>query len=102
MIGLILNLFIGQVIKAAQEHVEEERSSAKERVAREEAEGSQRVIRAGHRRGRREWDIIAGKSLVFASLEVCPCLLVRHLPSLNAHLPGTTGNNSWSWLLSHQ
>ena len=69
MIGLILNLFIGQVIKAAQEHVEEERSSAKERVAREEAEGSQRVIRAGHRRGRREWDIIAGKSLVFASLE---------------------------------
>ena len=33
-------------------------------------------------------DIIPGKSLVFASLEVCLCVLVRHLPALNPAIPG--------------
>jgi hypothetical protein len=32
-------------------------------------------------------DIIAGKSVVFATLEVCLCVLVRHLPSLNPAIP---------------
>jgi len=31
-------------------------------------------------------DIVPGKSVVFASLEVCLCALVRHLPSLNPSL----------------
>ena len=32
-------------------------------------------------------DIIPGKSVVFATLEVCLCVLVRHLPSLNPAIP---------------
>lgn len=32
-------------------------------------------------------DIIGGKSLVFATLEVCLCVLVRHMPSINPALP---------------
>ena len=32
-------------------------------------------------------DILAGKSLVFACLEVCLCVLVRHIPALNPSLP---------------
>ena len=38
-------------------------------------------------------DIIAGKSLVFATLEVCLCVLVRHIPSLNPALPSTGFQN---------
>ena len=34
-------------------------------------------------------DIIPGKSQVFAVLEVCLCVLVRHLPALNPALPST-------------
>ena len=32
-------------------------------------------------------EIVPGKSVVFASLEVCLCALVRHLPALNPSLP---------------
>lgn len=35
-------------------------------------------------------EIVAGKSVVFASLEVCLCALVRHLPSLNPSLPAAS------------
>ena len=34
-------------------------------------------------------DIIPGKSVVFATLEVCLCVLVRQLPGLNPSLPST-------------
>jgi hypothetical protein len=30
---------------------------------------------------------VPGKSLVFATLEVCLCVLVRHMPALNPSLP---------------
>ena len=33
--------------------------------------------------------IVPGKSVVFATLEVCLCVLVRHLPSLNPAIPKT-------------
>ena len=32
-------------------------------------------------------DIVSGKSVVFATLEVVLCVLVRHLPALNPSLP---------------
>ena len=35
-------------------------------------------------------EIVPGKSVVFASLEVCLCALVRHLPSLNPSLPAAS------------
>jgi len=35
-------------------------------------------------------NIVPGKSVVFASLEVCLCALVRHLPSLNPSLPAAS------------
>ena len=34
-------------------------------------------------------DIVPGKSVVFATLEVCLCVLVRHLPSLNPAIPSS-------------
>ena len=34
-------------------------------------------------------DIIPGKSVVFATLEVCLCVLVRQIPALNTSLPST-------------
>jgi len=37
--------------------------------------------------GSESGEIVPGKSVVFASLEVCLCALVRHLPSLNPSLP---------------
>ncbi len=36
-------------------------------------------------------DIIGGKSLVFATLEVCLCVLVRHVPAINPALPSARG-----------
>jgi len=35
-------------------------------------------------------EIVPGKSVVFASLEVCLCAIVRHLPSLNPSLPAAS------------
>lgn len=35
-------------------------------------------------------EIIPGKSLAFAGLEVCLCILVRHMPALNPSLPPTS------------
>lgn len=40
--------------------------------------------------GGEEGEIIPGKSVVFAVLEVCLCVLVRHLPGLNPSLPNGT------------
>lgn len=34
-------------------------------------------------------NIIPGKSVVFATLEVCLCVLVRHMPALNPAIPST-------------
>ncbi len=38
-------------------------------------------------------DIIAGKSLVFATLEVVLCVLVRHIPGINPSLPSAKSPN---------
>jgi len=34
-------------------------------------------------------DIVPGKSIVFATLEVCLYVLVRHVPALNPSIPST-------------
>jgi len=34
-------------------------------------------------------NIVPGKSVVFATLEVCLCVLVRHMPALNPAIPST-------------
>ncbi|ESO02529.1 hypothetical protein HELRODRAFT_155831 [Helobdella robusta] len=39
-------------------------------------------------------EIIPGKSLVFATLEVCLCVLVRHIPSLNPAIPSLSSSTS--------
>lgn len=40
--------------------------------------------------GEENGELIPGKSLVFAILEVCLCLLVRQIPALNPNPGGTT------------
>ena len=49
-------------------------------------------------------DILPGKSLVFATLEVCLCVLVRHIPNLNPSIPSTgfgTGQGKYAGLGEH-
>ena len=56
---------------------EEDKKSAVE--AESNGGDGSKVIGDGGKSG----DIIPGKSLVFATLEVCLCVLVRHMPALN-------------------
>ncbi|KAL0275721.1 UNVERIFIED_CONTAM: hypothetical protein PYX00_003499 [Menopon gallinae] len=70
------------VIKAAQERLDlEKKSKAKEASSNPEDKDIPEDDSLGE--GGETGEIIPGKSLVFAALEVCLCLLVRHLPPLN-------------------
>uniref|UniRef100_A0A452TZ69 HEAT repeat-containing protein 5A n=1 Tax=Ursus maritimus TaxID=29073 RepID=A0A452TZ69_URSMA len=73
---------VRQIICAAQEHVKEKRRSAEGGVGEEEAEFGE---------GKDTGGLVPGKSLVFATLELCVCILVRQLPELNPKLTGSPG-----------
>ncbi|KAK6641234.1 hypothetical protein RUM44_012943 [Polyplax serrata] len=72
------------VIKAAQEKLDAEKlekSKSIDNSKNDESSDSLALDLLGE--GGESGEIIPGKSLVFAVLEVCLCLLVRHLPPLN-------------------
>jgi hypothetical protein len=47
-------------------------------------------------------DVLPGKSVSFAALEVCLCVLVRHVPNLNPAIPSTGfGTVKYSGLSDH-
>lgn len=54
----------------------------------EESNETQEVDLLGE--GEESGELVPGKSLVFAILEVCLCLLVRQIPALNPNPGGTT------------
>lgn len=56
--------------------------------AHDESNETQEVDLLGE--GEDNGELIPGKSLVFAILEVCLCLLVRQIPALNPNPAGTT------------
>uniref|UniRef100_A0A803SRK0 HEAT repeat-containing protein 5A n=1 Tax=Anolis carolinensis TaxID=28377 RepID=A0A803SRK0_ANOCA len=71
---------VQHILFAAQEHVKEKRRSAEEKETLPE-----------FGEGKDTGGLIPGKSLVFATLEMCMCILVRQLPQLNPKITGSPG-----------
>uniref|UniRef100_A0A8C3RZM6 HEAT repeat-containing protein 5A n=1 Tax=Chelydra serpentina TaxID=8475 RepID=A0A8C3RZM6_CHESE len=69
---------VRQILFAAQEHVREKRRSAEEKETLPE-----------FGEGKDTGGLVPGKSLVFATLELCVCILVRQLPQLNPKVTGS-------------
>ncbi|XP_029982384.1 HEAT repeat-containing protein 5A-like isoform X3 [Sphaeramia orbicularis] len=86
-----------QIVTAAQEHVREKRHSAE---VDDGAAEKETLPEFGE--GRDTGGLIPGRSLVFAALELCLCVLVRKLPQLSPKLAGTspTGPGGSVWTLS--
>ncbi|XP_013379521.1 HEAT repeat-containing protein 5B-like isoform X2 [Lingula anatina] len=83
---------VQQVVKAAQEHFEAERTRATdEDTGAEDQENppanSEKVVNLGE--GGESGEITPGKSVVYATLEVNLCVLIRYIPALNPALPST-------------
>ncbi|XP_031213575.1 HEAT repeat-containing protein 5A [Mastomys coucha] len=77
---------VRQIICAAQEHVKEKRRSAE---VDDGASEKETLPEFGE--GKDTGGLVPGKSLVFAALELCVCILVRQLPELNPKLTGGPG-----------
>ncbi|GAB1297424.1 HEAT repeat-containing protein 5A [Apodemus speciosus] len=77
---------VRQIICAAQEHVKEKRRSAE---VDDGASEKETLPEFGE--GKDTGGLVPGKSLVFATLELCVCILVRQLPELNPKLTGGPG-----------
>ncbi|XP_043929761.1 HEAT repeat-containing protein 5A isoform X2 [Protopterus annectens] len=78
---------VKQILYAAQEHVKEKRRSAE---VDDGASEKETVPEFGE--GRDTGGLVPGKSLVFAMLELCLCILVRQLPQLNPKLASSHMN----------
>uniref|UniRef100_H0VU29 HEAT repeat-containing protein 5A n=1 Tax=Cavia porcellus TaxID=10141 RepID=H0VU29_CAVPO len=77
---------VRQIICGAQEHVKEKRRSAE---VDDGAAEKETLPEFGE--GKDTGGLVPGKSLVFATLELCVCILVRQLPELNPKLTGAPG-----------
>ncbi|XP_076643444.1 HEAT repeat-containing protein 5B isoform X1 [Halictus rubicundus] len=90
VIQMVVMEVLKQVMKAAQEDLAERKKNKLKEIApaHEESNESQDVDLLGE--GEESGELIPGKSLVFAILEVCLCLLVRQIPALNPNPGGTT------------
>lgn len=77
---------VRQIICAAQEHIKEKRRSAE---VDDGAAEKETLPEFGE--GKDTGGLVPGKSLVFATLELCVCILVRQLPELNPKLTGSPG-----------
>uniref|UniRef100_H3B3B5 HEAT repeat-containing protein 5B n=1 Tax=Latimeria chalumnae TaxID=7897 RepID=H3B3B5_LATCH len=77
-IQLQVTAVVQQIIRAAQDYLQEKRNSKNEDDGAEKGDLS--VIGEGGESG----GLVPGKSLVFASMELLMFILVRHLPQLNA------------------
>ncbi|KAM6462239.1 HEAT repeat-containing protein 5A isoform 2-T2 [Liasis olivaceus] len=80
---------VQQILFAAEEHVKEKRRSAE---VDDGAEEKETLPEFGE--GKDTGGLIPGKSLVFATLEMCVCILVRQLPQLNLKITGSPGITS--------
>uniref|UniRef100_A0A1W7RGW1 HEAT repeat-containing protein 5A n=1 Tax=Agkistrodon contortrix contortrix TaxID=8713 RepID=A0A1W7RGW1_AGKCO len=77
---------VQRILFAAQEHIKEKRRSAE---VDDGAEEKETLPEFGE--GKDTGGLIPGKSLVFATLEMCVCILVRQLPQLNLKITGGPG-----------
>ena len=73
--------------------VSEQRESKPANADRTSDDSSDATTHPSHAKiagdGGESGDIVAGKSVVFATLEVCLYVLVRHMPALNPSIPST-------------
>uniref|UniRef100_A0A667Y2I2 HEAT repeat-containing protein 5A n=1 Tax=Myripristis murdjan TaxID=586833 RepID=A0A667Y2I2_9TELE len=76
---------VRQIVTAAQEHVKEKRHSAE---VDDGAAEKETLPEFGE--GRDTGGLIPGRSLVFAALELCLCVLLRKLPQLSPRLAGSS------------
>uniref|UniRef100_A0A8D0GE57 Uncharacterized protein n=2 Tax=Sphenodon punctatus TaxID=8508 RepID=A0A8D0GE57_SPHPU len=77
---------VRQILFASQEHVKEKRRSAE---VDDGASEKETLPEFGE--GKDTGGLVPGKSLVFATLELCVCILVRQFPQLNPKLTGSPG-----------
>ncbi|XP_035183618.1 HEAT repeat-containing protein 5A isoform X5 [Oxyura jamaicensis] len=82
------------IVFAAQEHVKEKRRSAE---VDDGAAEKETLPEFGE--GKDTGGLVPGKSLVFATLELCVCILVRQLPQLNPKLTCSPAVQSGKHLL---
>ncbi|KFP02467.1 HEAT repeat-containing protein 5A [Calypte anna] len=82
------------IVFAAQEHVKEKRRSAE---VDDGAAEKETLPEFGE--GKDTGGLVPGKSLVFATLELCVCILVRQLPQLNPKLTCSPAVQSGNHLL---
>ncbi|XP_061854900.1 HEAT repeat-containing protein 5A isoform X3 [Colius striatus] len=82
------------ILFAAQEHVKEKRRSAE---VDDGASEKETLPEFGE--GKDTGGLVPGKSLVFATLELCVCILVRQLPQLNPKLTCSPAVHSGKHLL---
>ena len=75
---------VKQILKAAQEKLEERCS---ELDSKTEADSDEFLAHLGE--GGQSGTIVPGKSMVFATLEVCLCVISKHIPALNPSAPST-------------
>ncbi|XP_018322639.1 HEAT repeat-containing protein 5B isoform X2 [Agrilus planipennis] len=86
---LLCMLVLKQVIRAAQEDLDQQKSERLQENPTNDNESNTTISIDLLGEGGDTGEIIPGKSLVFAVLEVCLCLLVRHLPALSPN-PNST------------
>ena len=79
-----------QIMKSAQEDLDERKKAKKAELSlkNEETKELPELDLLGE--GEENGELTPGKSLMFAVLEVCLCLLVRQIPALNPNPGGAT------------
>ncbi|KAK2577979.1 hypothetical protein KPH14_008413 [Odynerus spinipes] len=88
VIQMITMEVLKQVMKAAQEDLTEKKKEKLKELSPTHQESNETVELDLLGEGGETGELIPGKSLVFALLEVCLCLLVRQIPALNPN-PGS-------------
>ncbi|XP_014481449.1 PREDICTED: HEAT repeat-containing protein 5B isoform X3 [Dinoponera quadriceps] len=88
VIQMIAMEVLKQVMKAAQEDLATKKKLKDDTPTQQESNETLELDLLGE--GEENGELMPGKSLVFAVLEVCLCLLVRQIPALNPNPGGAT------------
>ncbi|KAL2716535.1 HEAT repeat-containing protein 5B isoform X1 [Vespula squamosa] len=88
VIQMVTMEVLKQVMKAAQEDLTEKKKEKLKELSPTQEENNETIELDLLGEGGETGELIPGKSLVFALLEVCLCLLVRQIPALNPN-PGS-------------
>ncbi|KAG7212607.1 hypothetical protein KM043_012898 [Ampulex compressa] len=90
VIQMLVMEVLKQVMKAAQEDLMERKKAKLKELSPMHQESNETLEVDLLGEGEESGELVPGKSLVFAILEVCLCLLVRQIPALNPNPGGAT------------